>query len=729
MALDERYITSSDIEHYFVDKDSGLPLAGGTVTFYRDIAPNKEKDVFQLSGSPPNYTYTPLPNPIPLSSVGTVQNAGGDNEVIYYYPWIVSDLTGELVLDLYYIVVRDSNGVEQFTRQAWPNITQDADPLDEGVPIQNQIANPQFTRVLINLDQPTVYTAVASDNEVFAFAPDWDFVLSGDGTVTVERVAIAGSEHVSTSPPYVLDIDVSSGITACYLRQRMNVNSGLWSSTSTKDVFISALMIARNENSGSSGVQMFYEESSGGTPVTILDSSFDNSSYQTLHGASTFKIPLSNNTDTGNDGYIDIYISFLASSNVRVSSIQVVPTLTNAGADLMNYDEQSSNREQALMGDYFIPRLEAKQIKSLLVGWDFQVAPFQFGPSGSIGATAAYIVDQTIAIRGATNVTWTSNALSFGLQMTTAGTNNSFMLLQYLTSFQVKKILGTRLSVNVFGYKGTAGSTVTMRVYLLRSTAAAIVPALPAVIGTIDTAGEFTVTQAGWTEIPRSGLDTATATLNTLSTSDVINSADNDYGFSGWEIVDPAQISNTDKFAIVVTFGYVSTATVITVNSISLVPGDIPCRPATLSVSETLEECQYYYETTYTPGVAAGTAGQAGARTVEQGADYSAGSARGYATAFGDQFATIKRANPTLVLYSPDSGGANTLTMNVYTNAAVRQTLAVATTPWTIAATVRGYFAVANTAADVVAGATVTTTRPFSDIFYHFSADARLGIV
>ena len=73
MALNEQYFVTSDLDTYFVDKDSGLPLAGGKVYFYSDINRTQAKNVYELSGSAADYTYDPLPNPV---------NVAEPNEVI-----------------------------------------------------------------------------------------------------------------------------------------------------------------------------------------------------------------------------------------------------------------------------------------------------------------------------------------------------------------------------------------------------------------------------------------------------------------------------------------------------------------------------------------------------------------------------------------------------------------------------------------------------------------------
>ena len=123
--LDPRFICTSDLEELMRDKDSGLPLAGGIVTFYSDINRSVLKPVYQLTGSPPNYSYSVLPNPCTLSTVGTFQDGLGNNIVPFYYPFIgtPSQNTGEQ--ELYYITVVSSGFVPQFTRQGWPQAAAD----------------------------------------------------------------------------------------------------------------------------------------------------------------------------------------------------------------------------------------------------------------------------------------------------------------------------------------------------------------------------------------------------------------------------------------------------------------------------------------------------------------------------------------------------------------------------------------------------------------------------
>ena len=531
-------------------------------------------------------------------------------------------------------------------------------------------------------------------------------IISGTGTVQVSRTAVAGNSNTTTNPPYYITVTVSAGVSECKLVQRMNVNSGLWSSTDNETVYLAGSLIAQGVGTAS-GIGMYYEESSGGAPVEIFTDSAATAEFNTYSGTST-AIPASTNTDTGDDGYIDIYISFSTSTTTRISSVQVVPTLNSGGGDQLQYDPNSSNREQALMGDYYIPRLSAKPIKSLLTGWDFPVNPAQVTESGNITTTAAYIWDQTITQKSAgTNVAFARNSVTGGLQLTTADASNSFYLLQYLSGKDAKKIVNGRWSVNVNGYKTSGAGDATVRVYLYRGSSAASVPTLGTTIGSVDTSGNFTLSAANWTLINRSGLGTAQGNLNLASTSPQINSLDNDLRFTGWEITDSSQISDTDKFAIVVTVAYTTNPTVIVMNSISLVPGDIPTRPAPLSIAESTFNCLRYYEKSFEPNVTPATA--VGTNNVSWGVQGAVAGTLN-TTAIIVRFRNAKRAIPNIALYNP-----------VNNNAQVRN----------VGGTVDCTGSLSNPSID---GMLVTANMPGGTaqglaLAVHWVADARLGIV
>jgi hypothetical protein len=210
MALDPRYQTAPSLQEYFVDKDSGLPLAGGKVFFYHDSG-NRDipKPVFELQGNSANYTYAPLPNPIILSAVGTMQDNNGNDIIPYYFPF---DVDGNI--DLYYIVVQSSLGVPQFTRSAWPNPTEgQIEPAADT--FVNYIPNGQF---LNHTDLPNNTTPP------FLLQPGTNILAQGGWSFELTNPPPAGQASVNTaffveaafpigipqSPRYVVEIVCSS---------------------------------------------------------------------------------------------------------------------------------------------------------------------------------------------------------------------------------------------------------------------------------------------------------------------------------------------------------------------------------------------------------------------------------------------------------------------------------------------------------------------------------------
>lgn len=178
MALDSRYYLVPTIQTLFRDKDSGLPLRNGYVEFYQDNARTIAKDVYILSGAPPNYTYVNIGNVVQLSSVGTFSYLGNDI-AIYLFPYDGDEATTTNTVDLYFIKVYSDVGTEQFSREAWPNVFTSS---EEGTIETNYVCNGQFL-LHNNLPHTETYSAGEVRSAITEIAP---------GGWTFERVTTMG---------------------------------------------------------------------------------------------------------------------------------------------------------------------------------------------------------------------------------------------------------------------------------------------------------------------------------------------------------------------------------------------------------------------------------------------------------------------------------------------------------------------------------------------------------
>lgn len=213
-SIDPRFICTSDVDSFFIDNASGLPMSGGIVTFYSDVDRTVLKPVYQLTGTPGNYSYAPLQNPLVLSSSGTYQDGLGNNIVPYYYPFTETPDDDTGVQELYYITCVNSGLAPQFVRQGWPQAAGSATPPVSDAEVENFIPNGQFLahNAIISITEPpiTTYTFGSETVDAQAIAQGgWYFVYTDANSAvfsnSFQEIPTSGGWNMDSFPKFIFN--------------------------------------------------------------------------------------------------------------------------------------------------------------------------------------------------------------------------------------------------------------------------------------------------------------------------------------------------------------------------------------------------------------------------------------------------------------------------------------------------------------------------------------------
>ena len=700
--IDPRYIAAIDLNPYFVDGSTGEPLAGGIVSFWEDDSRATPKLVYELTGAPPNYTFTPLPNPLILSSTGTFQDTSGNDISVYYFPY--DSTQTDASVQLYYITVTNALGTPQFTRQAWPSsVTELPSTISQN--LSNLITNPQFVDVFFNATNTlTVPTSGAGPVSV-DIAPGWalKYFATAATSVTVIRTPITGAQAYPYNPPYTLTVISDANVSSVTLAQRFIHNPSIWSPQATaSDGWISVSMLLGPGCSIAAGYapsqevgQSIYQQQNGAA------------FYQQL--SNTVQLNPATNTELSTIGYVDFNINIQPNTTTIFSNIQLVTLETNQTN--VAYEQTPVTRQIDQTFNYYNSRLQYKPIASYLIGWDFPSNPAQ--ASGAVitplatGANKSYYTwDQTIVFQSINSSIDISTGGNDEFVMTAAVANTQAAMIQYLDGWTVAEILNSSISCGIES-KTSNATGIAATITLWYTTAANLPSVAPgtynSIVATLGADGRPATFNGSWTEITRNGLGDAKFTVTTSPTTNF-----NFNGFNGWDLQGSNVTQAATFFAIVVGFGSMNLADTISINSISAVPGDIATRPAYKPPNMVITECSRYYNKSFPvdviPATAAGYLNASVFTSTTSGAVASV-----TPTTF---FYTEMRAVPNITVYNPHNPD-NMINDN--------------TTGTSVGATSVYYASTKNFNlqwSPPIAGVSVNDTMT-----YHWAADARLGIV
>jgi hypothetical protein len=739
------YFACFPLQEYFVNKDTGFPLAGGYVEFFSDPAFTVPKDVFQQSLISNNFTYTNLGPVLVLSSVGTFQDNNGNDIIPFLYPY---NAQGEL--ELYFIRVWSGDpsvqgSVLQFTRQGWPpNLIQSTSPSDVFESSQNLFTNPQFSIVnFVNTVGQTYYEITVSGAGSVEIAPGWSISYAGAGSLKLSQGVI--SSDVTTNPSYYLQIDSDAGVTPIKLIQRLSYSPRVFENN-----YLSVAVLANCTDNIAETITVDYTTSSGSSKQVLSGAVSNNNQFTLLAGVAgaPVLIDVTNNVSPAT-GYVDMIINVPSNRTLQFTSVFGV-TVQNATSLVSSVQSTDAQQTNATFW-YYKPELEYKPIPSYTLGWDFGMNPFQaqnssganYNPSSP--GKSVYVADQTILFQNTVNSVNVSKVNKNYMQLGIINNTSATAIIQYLGPAEAQELLNNPVCSMI---RARVSSGILVGQINLYYTTAAL-PTLSAdpLVGGYSLVSAVNGTTAAptvggglygtWTKVNRSNLGDATFSLTTTNTN---------FEFNGWDASAQANISSATAFAIVVSFQDYSPGNNIALEFVSLQKGYIPTPPAALSFGETLTGLQQYYEKSWDVETVPGTNSAVGAALQQLSGQmyYSAYVSSGnqnfqytclHNSNFGIRFIVSKRTNNVAIAVYAQNGTINEVFVQGYNNggSVVSTNLGIAT--WNQSNKGQNGVNYLLASPGSVLYQNNQTPGPINTsiingyLSYHYVADARLGIV
>lgn len=214
-------IAAPMLQDFLIDKD-GTPMSAGIITCYQDNSRTTLKNWYYQSGTPGNYTYIRLPNPLTLSAAGTICDVNGVDTIPFWYPYSEAD---ETQLQPYYVTIVNHAQTNEITRANFP--FNPGDTTNDGATSEdNYIINNVFWRNIgtANLTNVLNTTVCPSQHDGFRY-PDVEFIKNNTGgqdTVTFTKFPLSNTQALTDdiTPEYYLNHTCSNANTGetqkCY---------------------------------------------------------------------------------------------------------------------------------------------------------------------------------------------------------------------------------------------------------------------------------------------------------------------------------------------------------------------------------------------------------------------------------------------------------------------------------------------------------------------------------
>ncbi len=563
------------------------------------------------------------------------------------------------------------------------------------------------------------------------------------GITTLTQLVLSGDQNQINNPPFALRIN-NNGWTESYLRQRFNHNGAIWANGAiTMSITARAQTVAER-------VSLIYSPNPPGVPEVVASGLLGTGDYQVLQGA--IDLPASVNNALSTVAYVDMIIQLPPTGIVDISSVQAIgqsdplPTNFNPANDIPTYQQQSEERMIDHLFHIYRNELLKKPKRSLLVGWNFPLNPFQFNPTALTLQTSqtAYVADQTIlhqeagsqVLTGKNSVAQRSNFL---VKANSAATTTRFALIQYLDPKTIipywSYIVSSLVRSRIFTSHGTQVRLKARLIYRA---------SLPSAISATEPIASWPaaadpIFAAGWSSISPLN-DPAYILPNAYEDGSPTASPFSypAFSFNKFQLPESSNADMTLGIVIYTMDNMNSTAASedqIAFDKISLIPSEFAADAFPQTFDESLRECQFYYEKTYEVKDLSGTITNQGEQQSSALIVTNTGvSSALHIQSFAGNFKQLKRAVPIVAFYSPINATVDKANIEIIQNATVRVSADVtASSTWSLNPAVTSTTGFQMLALDTSSAAITWTNAAATPgdeglMSYQYIADARLGV-
>lgn len=369
MALNPDYVPLTPLWEVFTDKDLLTFLADGYVLFFVDTARTVGKPVYQLTGSPPNYSYVPYGS-LQLDGSWRVNMnlQGAFDQVIYGYPL---DENGDV--QLYFAEFYSSDGVFQFSREGFPNFFIPGGNTPGNEVEINFIPNGQFR---LHEDIPATLTLelgqVREATTNIAYG-GWTFKRPMSSTardfVTFQRIG-SYVTNPEKSPRYAVEVTCeapNAGDTFKDLSIRFDDVNKFSSDT---DMYTYAIT-SKTVSSGNVDVELVLIKNFGtggdATTETVLTTFTITSTFVSNYFAFTFGSNTGKIIGQNNDDYLELAIRYPSNELFDIQSTDALLTPGNIISPIFNDTTTREFLYESLFDDTDCPAFDGYDIGLPLV--------------------------------------------------------------------------------------------------------------------------------------------------------------------------------------------------------------------------------------------------------------------------------------------------------------------------------------------------------------------------